>query len=83
MKILIAAALATVCLVSGASAGENSSLRPGKPAGLKVAQEHSNTLLIVAGVGLVAAGIALASSSNGGGPTAFTTQSVTGTGNTP
>ena len=76
MRILGAAILATSLMVTNAFAA--TALPPGKPAGVKKAQEMGdrNTLLIIAGVGLAGLGIALAASQNGGGPTNFTSGST-------
>ena len=78
MRTLGAAILATSLLVTNAFAA--TTLPTGKPAGVKKAQfDDRNTILIIAGVGLAALGIALASSaSNAGGPTSVT-NTVTGT----
>jgi hypothetical protein len=77
MRIFGAAILAASLLVTNAFAA--TSLTAGKPAGVKKAQENSNTILIVGGVGLAGLGIALAASSNGGGPTSFTSTTTTTT----
>jgi hypothetical protein len=77
MRIFGAAILAASLLVTNAFAA--TSLTAGKPAGVKKAQENSNTILIVGGVGLAGLGIALAASSNGGGPTSFTSPTTTTT----
>jgi len=77
MRIFGAAILAASLLVTNAFAA--TSLTAGRPAGVKKAQENSNTILIIGGVGLAGLGIALAASSNGGGPTNFTTTTTTTT----
>ena len=78
MRIFGAAILASSLMVTSAFAG--TTLPPGKPAGVKKAQDMDhNTLLIIGGIGLAGLGIGLAASQNGGGPTAFTTQNVTST----
>ena len=81
MRIFGAALLATSLLVTNAFAA--TTLSAGKPAGVRKAQsEHSNTLLIIGGIGLAGVGIGLAASSNGGGPTAVTTAPIS-TGTSP
>jgi hypothetical protein len=77
MRIFGAAILAASLVVTNAFAA--TSLTAGKPAGVKKAQENSNTILIIGGVGLAGLGIALAASSNGGGPTSFVTSTTTTT----
>jgi hypothetical protein len=47
------------------AAGADASLAPGKPAGLRTAQEDNNTFVYILGLGVVAAGIALVASDNG------------------
>jgi hypothetical protein len=81
MRIFGAAILATSLLVTNALAG--TTLPAGKPAGVKKAQENNNMLLIIGGVGLAGLGIGLAASSNGGGPTAVTTATISTSSNTP
>ena len=71
MRNLGAAVVAASLLVTNAFAG--TALPAGKPAGVQKAQlDDHNTILIIAGVGLAALGIALAMST-GGGPTSSTT----------
>jgi uncharacterized membrane protein YedE/YeeE len=82
MRIFGAAILAASLLVTNAFAADT--LPAGKPAGVKKAQERdSNMLLIIGGIGLAGVGIGLAASSNGGGPTAVTTQTFSTSGTTP
>ena len=81
MRIFGAAILATCLLATNALAG--TTLPAGKPAGVKKAQENNNMLLIIGGVGLAGLGIGLAASSNGGGPTAVTTATISTSSNTP
>ena len=76
MRTLGAAILATSLLATNAFAA--TTLPAGKPAGVQKAQFEGNAILIIAGVGLAALGIALAASSSGGGPTSVT-NTVTGT----
>jgi hypothetical protein len=77
MRTLGAAIVATSLLATNAFAAPT--LPAGKPAGVQKAQMEGNAILIIAGVGLAALGIALAASSSGGGPTASSTGTVTGT----
>jgi hypothetical protein len=74
MRIFGVALLAASLVVTNAFAA--TTLSAGKPAGVKKAQAQNNMLLIIGGIGLAGVGIALASSSNGGGPTAVTTSTV-------
>jgi hypothetical protein len=65
MRLFLSAVLATTVLASTAFAGDApETLAPGKPAGVKQAQMADHTLVIGLGVGLVAAGIAVAASSS-------------------
>jgi hypothetical protein len=81
MRIFGAAVLAASLLVTNAFAA--TTLPSGKPAGVKKAQMTTNTTMILLGVGLAGAGIALAASaSNAGGPTSSTTPSTSTTGTT-
>ena len=80
MRIIGAVLLATSLLATNAFAA--TTLSAGKPAGVKKAQTEGNTLLIIGGIGLAGLGIGLAASSNGGGPTAVTTQTIS-TGTSP
>jgi hypothetical protein len=79
MRTLIASALSLTLLVSGALAAEGP-LTPGKPAGVRHAQEINRTALIVI-TGIVAAGVAIglstSSSGNPGGPVTLTTTPAT------
>jgi hypothetical protein len=77
MRILVASILSVTLLVSGAmAAGTSGPLAPGKPAGVRQAQEGNTTALIVI-AGIVATGLAIglatSSSGNPGGPVALTT----------
>jgi hypothetical protein len=73
MRIFGAAVLAASLLVTNAFAD---TLPKGKPAGVKKAQMTTNTTMILLGVGLAGAGIALAASSSGGGAVTSTTAPV-------
>ena len=74
MRIFGAAVLAASFLVTNAFAD---TLPKGKPAGVKKAQMETNTTMILLGVGLAGAGIAIAASAgNAGGPTSSTTPST-------
>ena len=87
MRTIGAAILASSLIVSSAFAATDGAapLAPGKPAGVKQAQEMDNhTLLIVLGLGVVAGGIALVASGGGGhaaaaGSTSTSTSSSTST----
>ena len=61
------AILTAAALLSGTAmaAGTDSALAPGKPAGLRTAQQGDNTIFYIVGLGAVAAGIALIASDNG------------------
>ena len=77
MRTLIASALSLALLASGAMAESTGPLAPGKPAGVKKAQDQGNTtaLIIITGivVGGLAIGLATSSDGNPGGPVALTT----------
>lgn len=81
MRVLISAFLAAglaALTASGSIAADNSQpLQPGKPAGVKQAQMESNALSIAFGAGLLAAGIAIATTGGNGNNTITTT--TTGT----
>jgi hypothetical protein len=59
--------LTIAALLSGSAmaAGSDATLAPGKPAGLRTAQEGDNTIFYIVGLGAVAAGIALVASDSG------------------
>lgn len=68
----LCALLAAAALLSGSAlaADSNSSLAPGKPAGLRTAQDDGdNTVIYIVGLGALAAGIALIASDNGSNKT--------------
>ena len=66
MRAIIAIALSSTLLASAALAAETAPLAPGKPAGVKQAQEMGNTTWVLLGLGAVAAiAIGVASGSNG------------------
>lgn len=81
MRTLIASALSVTLLVSGAMAAESTGpLAPGKPAGIKHAQEVNTTALVVITaivVGGLAIGLATSSDGNPGGPVTLTTVPTT------
>ena len=80
MRSIAAVALATSLLVSNAFAAPVSPLAAGKPAGVHHAQmDRSNTLFIALGVGIMAAGIALAASGDSNQVTASTTTTTSTT----
>jgi len=80
MRTFGAALLATALIATSAFAAP---LLPGKPAGVKKAQAgDTNTVMIVAGVGIVGLGIGLAAASGDGdapktAPTTTTTTTTT------
>ena len=78
MRLFVTAVLATTRFASTAFAGDTGAfLAPGKPAGLKNAQMEDNTLVIAVGLGLVAAGIAVAASSgNSHNPVSISTSTT-------
>jgi hypothetical protein len=78
MRTIGAAIVASSLIVSSAFAATDTAgpLAPGKPAGVKQAQDTDNTLLIVLGLGVVAGGIALVASSGGNGSVTTTTTST-------
>lgn len=63
--------LATVFLTTNAIAADVAPLPPGKPAGVKKAQDEDINPLIYVGVVAAGIGIALAVSNNDSGPTAI------------
>ena len=66
MRTFIAIALSSTLLASTALAADVGVLAAGKPAGVKQAQEMSNTTWVLIGTGVVAAiAIGVASGSNG------------------
>lgn len=69
MRVLIAAAVTAALFATNALATDvNAPLAPGKPAGLKQAQNSDdNTIYYVIGGAAVIAGIAILASSNNGG----------------
>jgi len=73
--ILTAAALLSD---SAMAAGTDASLPapPGKPAGLRPAQEADNTIFYIVGLGAVAAGVALIASDSGNNNPPTTTPST-------
>jgi len=68
MRSLAAVALATSLMVSNVYAATVSPLPAGKPAGVKHAQREQNTMLLLIGVGIVGAGIALVASGDSRAP---------------
>jgi hypothetical protein len=79
MRTIGAVLLASSLVASNAFAatGTGAPLTPGKPAGVKQAQAMDNTLLLVVGLGVVAAGIALVASGNGKTAETATTTTTT------
>ena len=68
MQKLLIAALSASLFVSTAVSAADSTLAPGKPAGVRVAQEHDNTLLFV-GLAVAAAVIIGVAASSGSSST--------------
>jgi hypothetical protein len=54
----------TAALITGAVADTSAPLSPGKPAGVKQAQNAASTLFWLAGIGIVATGIVLLAENN-------------------
>ncbi|HXR95929.1 MAG TPA: hypothetical protein VN718_08620 [Rhizomicrobium sp.] len=81
MRLFVSTVLATALFASNALAGSTTGpLSPGKPAGVKAAQMAlDNTVLIAVGVGVVAAGIAIAATSGSSHKAAATTTTTTTT----
>ena len=77
VPLMLAAILAAVPVTASLAADSNQTLAPGKPAGVKQAQMENQALTIAFGVGLLAAGIAIATTGGNGGNTVTTT--TTGT----
>ena len=82
MRVLVAAAAAAVMLASSALAGEavdgsKGPLAPGKPAGVRKAQDQDNTVLYLVGGGLVIAGIVLVATGGNDKPSTVSTSSTT------
>lgn len=81
---LSAISLIASLLVTTSAVSADPLLAPGKPAGIKKAQDESGNALLYIGLAAVGIGIALAVSDNGGGPTnvvpGTTTTSTTSTG---
>ena len=82
MRTIGAILLASSLIASSAFGATDASapLAPGEPAGVKKAQIADNTLLLVVGLGVVAAGIALVASGNGKSTVNTTTTSTSTTG---
>lgn len=79
MRALIPTTLSLLLAVSGAAIGAEPTapLPAGKPAGVKDAQLATNTLVLIGGVAVVAAGIALVASDGDDSPPPVST--ATGT----
>ncbi len=63
--------------LAGSAAFADTPLAPGKPAGVQKAQLENGTLIIVAGVAVVAAGIAIAVSNGNNNNTTATAATTT------
>ena len=76
---LLAMALVTVSLAPSWAVDATQPLQPGKPAGVKQAQMEDQALTIAFGAGLLAAGIAIATTGGNGNGTITTTTTTTPT----
>jgi hypothetical protein len=85
MRRVAPAVLLSVLIAQSALAAPRTALAPGKPAGIKQAQDEDTTPLLVFGAAAVGIGIALAVSDNGTSatPSAPTTTTTTTTGTAP
>ncbi len=79
MRALTATVLsiALTASLAGSAAFAETPLAPGKPAGVHKAQLENGTIILVAGVAVVAAGIAVAVSNNNNNVTPATTATTT------
>ena len=81
VPLILAVAIGVVPVASlaadSSAANSSGALQPGKPAGVKQAQMENQALTIAFGVGLLAAGIAIATTGGNGSNTVTTT--TTGT----
>jgi hypothetical protein len=82
MRTFVASALSMTLLISGAMAADGSGLlAPGKPAGIRAAQQGPSTTAVIIITGIVVAGVAIglstSSDGNPGGPVALTTVPTT------
>lgn len=69
MRIIVGAFAVIAMTATVAFAQPVAPLTAGKPAGVKHAQDETNTLLVVGGVGIVVLGVALVASSKSAAPT--------------
>ena len=69
MRFLAVPLIASLFLTTSAIAADQGLLAPGKPAGVKKAQDESQNALLYVGLAAVGIGIALAVSDNSSGPT--------------
>jgi hypothetical protein len=83
MRTVGIALLITALSAPAVFAAPNVPLTPGKPAGVRQAQEDGRTMLLVAGAALVGIGVALSISNGGNNATTTSTSSVSTTGTTP
>ena len=74
---VLAMALAAAPLADSLAADTSQPLQAGKPAGVQKAQMEDQTLSIAFGVGLLAAGIAIATTGGNGNGTVTTTTTST------
>ena len=79
MGKLVAAALSFSLLASSALAANEGALAPGKPAGVKAAQERDDTtaLLVIGGIVVVGAIIGITQASDGNPPNMVTSTVLT------
>ena len=73
VPVLLTAILAATPVAGSLAAETSQPLQPGKPAGVKQAQMEDQTLTIAFGAGLLAAGIAIATTGGNGGTITTTT----------
>jgi hypothetical protein len=82
MRTLTAIILSSALTASAAMAADTASLAPGKPAGVKQAQDvglSTTTWVLLGAAGIAAIAIGVASSSNGSPPSGPTNVAVTTT----
>jgi hypothetical protein len=75
MRVLTAGAVALIMTVTGAfAANDKDTLAPGKPAGVKQAQEIADSTLLLLGVGAIAAAAIIAGTTGNNAPASTTSQ---------
>ena len=75
--VILATILVAVPVAGSLAAETSQALAPGRPAGVKQAQMEDQALTIAFGVGLLAAGIAIATTGGNGNNTITTTTTST------